>query len=191
MAENQILPFAYADGANVLSQSDYQADNQRLIGHQPGIARSALENKALRQASAMAAGLAQFIADNQPDNVTDSRAPAEIAAMLLTACRAAMPQPSLTADTNESGYFSIATNNGERVFYIQWGRYEVPANSVRGFLLPVAFPSAAVCAATSFIDNGPVTHQGSCGSIFPTKAQINISNNRSVAQRIYTISIGY
>ena len=85
MAENQILPFAYADGANVLSQSDYQADNQRLIGHQPGVARSALENKALRQVSTMAAGLAQFIADGQAADVNDGKTPAEIAAMLLSA----------------------------------------------------------------------------------------------------------
>ena len=85
MAENQILPFAYADGANVLSQSDYQADNQRLIGHQPGIARSALENKALRQASAMAAGLAQLVAQNQAADVTESLSTVEMAGVIRDA----------------------------------------------------------------------------------------------------------
>ena len=106
MAENQILPFAYADGANVLSQSDYQADNQRLIGHQPGIARSALENKALRQATTVTAGLAQFIADGQAVDVTDSKTPVEIAAMLLAANSAQMPR----ATTQIEGLIRAATN---------------------------------------------------------------------------------
>ena len=106
MAENQILPFAYADGANVLSQSDYQADNQRLIGHQPGIARSALENKALRQATTIAAGLAQFIADGQAADVTDAKTPVEIAAMLAAANLFATPY----ATTTDPGKVRLATD---------------------------------------------------------------------------------
>ncbi len=59
MATNEILTFASTNtGTNLLTQAEYAADAQRTIGHQPGIARAKLENKALRQASLMAAGLA-------------------------------------------------------------------------------------------------------------------------------------
>ena len=86
MAENQILPFAQGQGANVLSQADYAGDSMRLQGHQPGVARSALENKALRQATAMAAGLAQFIVDKAAQDVTDEKTAAEISTALAQAC---------------------------------------------------------------------------------------------------------
>lgn len=88
MATNEILPFAQAGGANVLSQVDYNADAQRLIGHQPGAARSELENKALRQASAIAAGIGQWLADKQATNVTDSLTAAQLAAMIVDSIKA-------------------------------------------------------------------------------------------------------
>lgn len=88
---NFILPFCSTDsGTNLLTQNQYQADAQRSIGHQTGIARSVLANKAARQAAAMAAGLGQFIADGQADNVTDNLTPAQIAAMIILAVRAAV-----------------------------------------------------------------------------------------------------
>ena len=84
MATNEILPFG-ATSTNVLSQVDYAADAQRLIGHQPGIARDVLENKVLKQASVMASALAQFIADGQSNDITDALTPAAIAGYLVTA----------------------------------------------------------------------------------------------------------
>ena len=83
MATNEILPFAETDtGTNLLTQAAYLADSQRPIGNQPGVARSNLVNKALRQTSLIAAGVAQFLADTQANNITDSRTPAEIATYL-------------------------------------------------------------------------------------------------------------
>lgn len=83
MADNEILPFAGTDnGTNLLTQAQYLADAQRLIGNAPGVARLELVNKALRQTSLMSAGLAQFIADLQATAVTDDLTPAKIATML-------------------------------------------------------------------------------------------------------------
>lgn len=94
MATNEILPFASTNtGTNLLTQAEYAADAQRTIGHQPGIARSKLENKALRQASLMSAGLAEFIADYQANNVTDGLTPQQIADYLLAALVSAIPVP--------------------------------------------------------------------------------------------------
>lgn len=83
MAANEILPFAENDiGTNLLTQVEYDADAQRLIGNQPGIARAKLVNKVLRQASLITAGLGQWLADEQDDDVTDSLSAETIAAMI-------------------------------------------------------------------------------------------------------------
>lgn len=70
---SEILPFATSN-ANVLSQSEYLLSAERLSGNVPGTrASAALNNKALRQCSAMAGVLAKFIADhNDTFTVIDS-----------------------------------------------------------------------------------------------------------------------
>ena len=88
MATNEILPFAATDtGTNLLTQAEYVADSQRPVGNQPGIARSKLVNKAMKQAAIMSAGLGQFIADKQSNNVTDLLTQAQIAEYLAVAVR--------------------------------------------------------------------------------------------------------
>lgn len=103
MATNEILTFATTNtGTNLLTQAEYASDSQRVIGHQPGIARSKLENKVLRQASLLSAGLAEFIADYQANNVTDSLTPQNIADYLLNAIRGslAVTPPQFDNDTS-------------------------------------------------------------------------------------------
>lgn len=79
MANNEILPFAGTDtGTNLLTQAEYNADSQRPIGNQPGVARSKLVNKVLRQTSLICSGLSKFIADKQATNVTDALSPNDI-----------------------------------------------------------------------------------------------------------------
>lgn len=88
MATNEILQFAETDtGTNLLTQAEYLADAQRPIGNQPGVARSKLVNKALRQSSLIAAAVAQFIADNQANNVVDTATPTDIADWIEAAVR--------------------------------------------------------------------------------------------------------
>ncbi len=82
MAANNILPFG-ATASNELSDSAYAAEAQRLTGNQPGKASSKLNNKALHQTSLIAAGIAQFLADRQATDLTDTLTPANIAAMLV------------------------------------------------------------------------------------------------------------
>lgn len=88
MATNEILQFAGTDtGNNLLTQAEYLDDAQRPIGNQPGVARSKLVNKALRQSSLIAAAVAQFIADNQSNNITDSLTPQNIADYMAAVVR--------------------------------------------------------------------------------------------------------
>lgn len=72
MGNSSILPFATGLGANVLSDAAYAADPQTVIGQQPGLAKSAQNNKALRQATVIAAAVAQFIAQGQAADIDDS-----------------------------------------------------------------------------------------------------------------------
>lgn len=103
MATNEILQFAETDtGTNLLTQAEYLADSQRPIGNQPGVARSKLVNKALRQSSLIAAGLAEYIADNQANNITDALTPQNIADYLQAAIAGALgvTQPQFDNDTS-------------------------------------------------------------------------------------------
>lgn len=116
MAENQILTFAGTDtGTNLLTQAEYVSDTQRPIGNQPGIARSKLVNKALRQSSLLAAGLAEFIADYQANNVTDSLTPQNIADYLLAAIQANIPVVP-DASTVTKGKVQLATASEAQLY---------------------------------------------------------------------------
>jgi len=103
MAANEILRFCQNDtSTNLLTQAEYLADSQRLIGNQPGPARSKLVNKVLRQSSLLAAGIAEWVAALQATDVIDSLTPAQIQSMfddafasrfqaLLTAAQVQLP----------------------------------------------------------------------------------------------------
>ena len=116
MATNEILQFASTNtGTNLLTQAEYSADAQRTTGNQPGIARSKLVNKALRQSSLLAAGLAEFIADYQANNVTDSLTPQNIADYLLAAITANIPVVP-DASTTVKGKVQLATAAESQAF---------------------------------------------------------------------------
>lgn len=120
MATNEILQFAETDtGTNLLTQAEYLADAQRPIGNQPGVARSKLVNKALRQSSLIAAAVAQFIADNQTNNVVDTAAPADIADWIEAAVRSLGIPTAVaggTADAITADFTSnVALANGTTV----------------------------------------------------------------------------
>ncbi len=70
--DNKFLPFAYGAGANVQSDADYLADAERTIGNQPGVARSNFVNKSLKQACNFASLLADVIAMENDETISDS-----------------------------------------------------------------------------------------------------------------------
>ncbi|EAV4973587.1 hypothetical protein E4Y53_09595 [Salmonella enterica] len=71
MAKNDFKPFATGKGANVTSQPDWEALPALLSGFTAGKASSAQVNKALRQASFIAAALAQYTASKSGQDVLD------------------------------------------------------------------------------------------------------------------------
>ncbi|WP_293770754.1 hypothetical protein [uncultured Pantoea sp.] len=91
MATNNFKPFGIGAGANVTSQSDYEALAALLTGFQSGKASSAQINKALRQSTVMASILAQFISDSAGVDVLDNGNTAQILANLKSGIAALTP----------------------------------------------------------------------------------------------------
>lgn len=107
MATNDFLPFCATDsGSNLLSQAAYITDSQRPIGNQPGIARSVLVNKALRQATYIVGAVAQFISNITGDDVLDDATQSEV---LTTLGKTIAPRNQIALST-PSGYGSGAGN---------------------------------------------------------------------------------
>lgn len=80
---NNFLPFCPTDtGTNLLSQADYAADADRTSGNKPGVASSALNNKAVRQANFVTSQLAQFLADQSGADLLDDAVSARILAQI-------------------------------------------------------------------------------------------------------------
>ncbi|EPS7437426.1 hypothetical protein ACVHK9_004269 [Citrobacter freundii] len=71
MATNNFKPFATAANANVTAQADWEALPALLSGFMAGKASSPQVNKALRQASFIAAALAQYTANKSGLDVLD------------------------------------------------------------------------------------------------------------------------
>lgn len=71
MAKNDFKPFATAANANVTAQADWETLPALLSGFMAGKASSAQVNKAIRQASFIAAALAQYTTNKSGLNVLD------------------------------------------------------------------------------------------------------------------------
>lgn len=106
---NNFLPFCETDtGTNLLSQGEYAVDVQRDIGNQPGIARSKLVNKALRQATAIASQIAQFVENKTGDSVLDDGNMTTLLASITKAFNfegAEAKTTTFTADLIKTVYF--------------------------------------------------------------------------------------
>lgn len=72
MAKNDFKAFATDLNANVMSQEEWEALPALLSGFTAGKASSAQVNKAIRQASFIAAALAQFVSDKTQRDVLDN-----------------------------------------------------------------------------------------------------------------------
>lgn len=72
MAANNIKPWGIGAGANVITQAQYEALTALATGFVAGKASSAQINKVLRQASFIAAALAQVVSDKMNSDVLDN-----------------------------------------------------------------------------------------------------------------------
>ena len=185
MATSTIYPFAPTDtGTNLLTTAEYEADPQRLIGHQPGVARSKLENKALRQSSVMAAALAQFIADNAGEDVSDEQTPADIAAAIKKASTDAI------VETVIGGGNANWAKVGSLIF--QWGYLNtVNANSVKAVTFPIAFTKTPTTfqLTLNMNDTGFVT-SGAVQATQRSTSNFWITNSYNTGKAVFWFVIG-
>jgi len=113
---NDFLVYAQGGSANVESQASYAADPLLPIGNQPGVAVSAFNNKAIRQANAVTSQIAQFIANKTLANVNDDANPTKLLAQMFAAFDYKKPVVTsfLTPGTftyNPAYKFQIASGN--------------------------------------------------------------------------------
>ncbi|MDM6886958.1 hypothetical protein QUG71_23965, partial [Enterobacter asburiae] len=92
MAKNEFKPFSIAGGANVISQADYEVLAALSTGFTAGVAKASEINKVLRQASFVAAALAQFISDKTNSDVLDDGSLSGFETKLIAALNA-LSQP--------------------------------------------------------------------------------------------------
>lgn len=151
---NQILPFCPTDtGTNILDPVDYAADSQRLIGNQPGIARSALNNTPLRQSSFVVSQLAQYMVNKLGISVLDDADTTKLLAQ-MTATLTVLP-PVFNKYTSGSG-----THNCSIYFFIASGSASAGATYTNN---SVTFTVAATVASATLIrmtGNGSPTISG-------------------------------
>lgn len=81
---NEILKFGET-ATNILTQAEYDADAQRLIGNQPGIARSKLVNKVLRQCAFISNAFADYLVSRVGGDVLDNGDSATLLAKITAA----------------------------------------------------------------------------------------------------------
>jgi hypothetical protein len=109
---NDFLAFATGGSANVESQADYSADSDRTNGNQPGVASSALNNKALRQGTYVVSQFAQFLANQTNMDLQDNATPAQLLSQ-IAACIQILP-PYITTFTSTGSF----TYNLPYVFFV-------------------------------------------------------------------------
>ena len=98
MPTNQFYEFATSSAAYVETLLDYIADVERTAGQQSGVARAELNNRALRQGSAMAAAIGSFMCAQGYDALDDGDTATRAAN--FAAAIAALIQPYITAAVN-------------------------------------------------------------------------------------------
>lgn len=94
MGTNYIYKVAGDAAALVLTDAEFNVDAQRIIGHQPGIARPDFTNKMAKQSSFIAEVVAKFIADYASVNVQDDQVTALVLANFVSAIAAVSPGES-------------------------------------------------------------------------------------------------
>lgn len=134
MADNEILEFAESATA-ILSQAQYEA-NAQLPDGLSGFTDNLIINKILKQATLIAATVAQFMADNQVDDIVDTLDVPTLVAILTTATVAAVTESSAFDSTQSS---SGSTNLGNGMI-LKWGTSTLTAGETN-IAFPVQFPN--------------------------------------------------
>lgn len=151
---NEFLPFCPTDtGTNLLNESDYTAAADRVSGNKPGVASSKLNNKAMRQATVVAAELAQYISNTDGVDVLDDADTAKLLAQITNALT--MYPPKLTKYTGGSGTFNLTY-----IFQIASGSATAGATYTNNSVTYTVVTTVASGVAIKMTGNGAPTASG-------------------------------
>jgi hypothetical protein len=103
MGKNEFLPFGTASGSNVLTPTAYGQLAARSVGFAAGVAKSKELNTVWRQASVIAATVAQFIANRSGDDVLDDGNMAKLQTSLEKALKAKVDESGFAKTVNGIG----------------------------------------------------------------------------------------
>lgn len=196
MPTNDFLPVATSAGANVKTQAAYAALASLLAnGFSSGVVDSPTFNKILRQSSFVSAAIAQFVADNQSNNVADDGNIANFEANLRTAIAASLRNTTpFTASMSGAGYQKLPSG-----IIIQWlSTGAVPAGGHVDINWPTAFPNAVLGGTANVMglsDNNATfsaAFGGTSAGTTTTNCRVyNHSGNGSSLGPCWVIGIGY
>lgn len=128
--QNDFLPFAAANGANVVDQPTYAGLGVRSTGMLSGVAPSAVFNKPLRQMSIMAAVMAQAIVDQTGQPAIDDGTIATLEANFIKAIKVLGGAPIYTNAPATVGYGNYAVDTSAGAFTLT-----LPASPPAGTIL--------------------------------------------------------
>ncbi|HAV9905482.1 TPA: hypothetical protein JLH72_000217 [Escherichia coli] len=163
MATNNFKAFALDPNANVMSQADWEALPALLSGFTAGKASSAQVNKAIRQATTIAALVGQFIANSGVDALDNADVNGLVTKFtnalttnlgLGTASKrnvgtGANQIPDMSAFASGSGYQKLPGG-----YILQWGSANAGNSASTGIsnTFPIPFPSGILIITTGQID---------------------------------------
>lgn len=153
---NEILKFCETDtGTNLPTQAAYTADVQRTTGNQPGIAKSKLVNKALRQSAWISKVFADYLIQQTGGNVTDDSNDAVLLAKITATFATGLPIASIvdmTVPQVPTGFLKCNGANVSRTTYSALFASLVTAQSytLQTFTVTIASPAVVTKTAHGF-----------------------------------------
>ncbi|ELS9797440.1 hypothetical protein R6207_001586 [Escherichia coli] len=204
MATNNFKAFALDPNANVMSQADWEALPALLSGFTAGKASSAQVNKAIRQATTIAALVGQFIANSGVDALDNADVNGLVTKFtnalttnlgLGTASKrnvgtGANQIPDMSAFASGSGYQKLPGG-----YILQWGSANAGNSASTGIsnTFPIPFPSGIIIITTGQIDPSYTSAQqpAAVGISSPTTTGFIAKSAAANTDAFNYLAIGY
>ena len=199
MPTNEFYEFATSSAAYVETLASYATDVERIAGQQSGVARAELNNRALRQGSAMAAAIGSFMTAQGYDALDDGDTATRANDFALAV--AALIQPSITSAVNAAKTDVLKKVFPVGSFYTSYNVNTNPASllgfgtwsAVQGRVLlsaSSAYPAGSTGgAATHAITVAELPAHSHTGSTASAGGHTHTATTASAGAHTHTISV--
>lgn len=153
---NELLKFCETTtGTNLLTQAEYTADAQRLIGNQPGIARDKLVNKVLRQSSWMTKVFGDYLIQQTGSSIVDDSNDATLLAIMTATFATGIPIAAVVKMTTSATPTGFLKCNGAAVSRTTYAALfaalvTTPGFTSQTFTVTIASPAVVTKTAHGF-----------------------------------------